>query len=141
MDKMFYDIKELVEDKELVKFAIIEEFPEINYTLIYRNSKYLPWVAAWGYKGDGKSWGQGHYFENITDAMEYIREMKGCPNWYRMDEIANRAIDKIIENDPYDAEEFLNDELEIDFDEAEYFCLADRLDEAKHLREDDDYDI
>ena len=136
MDKMFYDIKELVEDKELVKFMIIEEFPKINYTLIYRNSKYQPWVAAWDYKGDGKSWGQGHYFETITDAMEFIRERKGYPNWYRMDEIASKLMDKMIEDDPDEAAEYLNDELEIDFDEAEYFCLADRYDEAKHLREE-----
>lgn len=55
---------------------IVAKFPEINYVLVYRKSRYQPWVAAWAYNGIN-SWGQGHYFEKLEDAMEYILQLKG----------------------------------------------------------------
>ena len=111
---------------------IVAEYPEIDYVLAYRGGSYHPWIAAWAYNGKD-SWGQGHDFEKIEDA-------KGYPNWYRMDEIATKALDKIIENDPYDAEDFFRDELDIEFEEAEYFGLGETLDMVKGYEEDDDDD-
>lgn len=57
---------------------IVSEFPEIDYVLAYRNSKYMPWVAAWCYKSERNSWGQGHYFETIEEAMSYIMELQNA---------------------------------------------------------------
>lgn len=54
---------------------IVAEYPDINYVLAYRNSKYQPWVAAWAYNGKN-SWGQGHYFENLEDAIMYIQDKR-----------------------------------------------------------------
>lgn len=116
---------------------IIKKYPEINYVLAYRNSKYQPWVAAWNYNGVN-SWGQGHYFEEIEDAIEYIHTVQGKPNWYRLNEIASKAIDYMIETDPYEAEEFLKEELELDWDEVEYFCVGEKLDEEKEIYDDED---
>ena len=77
MTKRFYNLKELVgADNANERYIIVAEYPKIDYTLIYRNSKYQPWVAAWGYKGDGKSWSQGHYFAELEDAMQYICDIK-----------------------------------------------------------------
>lgn len=77
MTKRFYNLKELVgADNANEIYVVIAEYPEIDYTLIYRNSKYQPWVAAWAYKGDGKSWGQGHYFSELEDALQYIVDLK-----------------------------------------------------------------
>lgn len=118
---------------------IVESFPEIDYVLAYRGGSYQPWVAAWGYNGTN-SWSQGHYFENLETAMEYIRMKQGKPNWYRLDEIASKAIDKIIEDDPYEAEDFLKDELELSDEEAEYFCIADNIDIVKGYEEEDEDD-
>lgn len=116
---------------------IINEYPEIDYVLAYRGGKYQPWVAAWAYNGVN-SWGQGHYFEELEDAIEYIRTVQGKPNWYRLDEIASKAIDGLIQDDPYEAEIYLREEIEITDEEADYFCIADTMDEEKEQYDDDD---
>ena len=123
-------------------YMIVAEFPEIDYALIYRGTRDNPWVAAWGLENikRGESWAQGHYFEELFDAMEYIRMKQGKPNWYRMDEIASKAIDKLIENDPYDAEEFLREEIDLDLEEAQYFCIDETLDMIKGYEEEDEYE-
>lgn len=116
---------------------IVAEYPDINYVLAYRGGKYQPWVAAWSYKKESNSWGQGHYFERLESAIEYIRMKQGRPTYYRLEEIATKAIDGLIEDDPYEAEEYLKDEMEITFEEAEYFGIAETMDMAKRLEYED----
>lgn len=118
-------------------YIIVDTFPEIDYVLAYRGGKYQPWVAAWGYNGKN-CWTQGHYFEKLVDAMEFIRMKQGKPNWYRMDEIASKAIDGLIEDDPYEAEEYLRNEIEITDEEIEYFCIAETMDMVKGYEEEED---
>ncbi len=55
------------------EYLILEEYPEIDYTLLIRESKYEPYVAAWGYNKEGNYWAQGHYFSTLLDAMFYIQ--------------------------------------------------------------------
>ena len=55
-------------------FIVIAEYPEINYTLIRRNSTYEPYVAAWGLNWETGNWDQGHYFSTINEAVLYIEE-------------------------------------------------------------------
>lgn len=129
-----------VKGNDMETYIIVEEFPEIDYVLAYRGSSYQPWVAAWRYNKENASWGQGHYFEELFDAMEYIRTKQGKPNWYRLDEIASKAIDGLIEDDPYEAEEYLRNEIEITDEEAEYFCIADNIDMVKGYEEEDEDD-
>lgn len=74
--KKFMTLKDIVKDEEVTRFVVIAEFPEIDYTLIYRNSSYDPWVAAWGYNKEEKFWCQGHYFCTIEDAMRYILDLQ-----------------------------------------------------------------
>lgn len=71
--KIMNDIKNLVDDDKMI---IVAEFPEINYALIYRQSKYEPWVAAYGLIRESKCWCQGHYFVSLEGAMEYILSLK-----------------------------------------------------------------
>lgn len=70
--KEFMTLKDIVKDEEVTRFVVVAEFPEIDYTLIYRNSSYDPWVAAWGYNKEEKFWCQGHYFIDFEDAVKYI---------------------------------------------------------------------
>lgn len=116
---------------------IVKKYPEIDYVLAYRGGDVQPWVAAWGYNGKN-SWGQGHYFEEIEDAIEFIRMKQGKPNWYRLDEIASKAIDGLIQDDPYEAEVYLREEIEITDAEADYFCIADTMDMEKGYEDDGD---
>ena len=67
-------LKRLTDFTQGDDFIIVEEFPEIDYVLIYRGTRYEPWVAAWAYNKEGKYWGQGHYFSDIRDAMAWIEE-------------------------------------------------------------------
>ena len=115
---------------------ILQEYPEINYVLAYRKSNIQPWVAAWAYNGKN-SWGQGHYFANLVDAIEYIRTVQGRINYYRMDEIASKAINHIIETDVDDAEEFF-EELDLENDEIKYFCIEENINEARGYDEDEE---
>ena len=55
-------------------YTIIEEFPEIDYTLIYRHTNFQPFVAAWGLNKERGYWNQGHYFESSIDAIKWIVE-------------------------------------------------------------------
>lgn len=139
-----YSINDVMEkvrkaDDSTETVIIVDTFPEINYVLAYRGGTYQPWVAAWDYNGKN-CWGQGHYFEKLVDAMEYIRTKQGKPNWYRLDEIASKAIDGLIEDDPYEAEEYLRNEIEITDEEAEYFCIGDTMDMVKGYEEENIYD-
>lgn len=70
VDKTINELIETVDAKEVM--VIVEEFPEINYVLVKRNTSYQPWVAAWGYSKEKQCWGQGHYFSKLDEAMRYI---------------------------------------------------------------------
>jgi len=53
-------------------YTIVEEFPEIDYTLIYRHTSFQPFVAAWGLNKEKGYWAQGHYFQSSIDAIKWI---------------------------------------------------------------------
>ena len=137
-ERIDVNIKDVVNTKASESYVVVNEYPDIDYVLVYRGGTCQPWVAAWGYNKEKSYWNQGHYFEKLEDAIEYIRTKKGYPNWYRMDEIATKTIDKLIENDPYEAEEFLREELELDDDEVEYFGIGETLDMVKRYEEEDE---
>ena len=37
--------------------------------LVNRHTEYDPFVVAWGYNEENKTWGQGNYFNDIEDAV------------------------------------------------------------------------
>ena len=143
MKRYDYSIEEARNTMEILttdcneSVLIVAKYPEIDYVLAYRGGSHQPWVAAWGYNGTN-SWSQGHYFEKLEDAIEYIRTKQGKPNWYRLDELASKAIDGLIEDDPYEAAEYFENEMEITDKEIEYFGIADTMDMVKGYMEDDE---
>lgn len=66
-------VKHVGEDS-VNEYLILEEYPEIDYTLLIRESKYEPYVAAWAFNKEGNYWGQGHYFSTLIDATDYIKQ-------------------------------------------------------------------
>lgn len=47
-----------------------------DYSFLFSpTKKFMPYVVAWGLEDDG-SWGQGHYFQNKDDAVEYFEDQK-----------------------------------------------------------------
>lgn len=117
-------------------FLIVAEYPELRYALLYRNQDFEPWIVAYGFNREQRCWANGNYFQTLDKAMEYIQAKKQVCGYNRLDEIASKSIDKLIELDPYEAEEFLKDELELDDDEVYYFGIVETLDMAKGYEEE-----
>lgn len=119
-----------------MKFIELQKYGD--YSVISRqddNGNQLviePFVVA--YKpnvkdGEVIDWASGHYFGDLFDAVNYARTKTELyrPNYYRLDEIASKAIDGLIQDDEETAYEYFAREIEIDSDEADYFGLNKEL--------------
>lgn len=84
--------------------------------------------------GEVMDWAWGHYFEDLFSAVNFARTKTETYhiNYYRLEEIAGKAIDGLVEDDEETAYEYFAREIEMDSDEAEYFGLdAELLDSYK----------
>ena len=91
-----------------------------------------PFVVAYQPRikyGEVVDWAHGHYFDDLFDAVNYARTKLELyqPNYYRLCEIASKAIDGLIEDDEESAYEYLAREVELDNHEADYFGLNKEL--------------
>lgn len=79
--------------------------------------------------GEVLDWDFGHYFGDLFDAVNFARTKTETfkPNYYRIDEIASKVIDGLIQDDEETAYEYLAREVEIDSHEADYFGLNKEL--------------
>lgn len=60
-----------------MKNVVLEKYEEIDYVLIARvkdNGEVHEYVAAWHYNESDKTWGQGHYFSDLSSAVDYINQ-------------------------------------------------------------------
>ena len=58
------------------KITVVERYPEIEYALVNRHTEFQTWVAAhWLYEDnpDNICWGQGHYFQTLIEAVDFIK--------------------------------------------------------------------
>lgn len=111
-------------------FIVVERFPEIDYVLLKRNSKYEPWIVAWAYDEDNQCWGQGHYFDSFIEATRYIDSKIRPIPYDRVAEIASRLMDMVKETDDID-ETLYEYDIELDDDEKEWFCIEVNEDEEE----------
>ena len=84
--------------------------------------------------GEIVDWEQGYYFDDLFNATDFARARgKKIPAlYYRLEEIAGKAIDGLIQDDEDSAYEYFAREIEMDSHEAEYFGLdAELLDSYK----------
>lgn len=79
--------------------------------------------------GEVVDWANGHYFDDLFNATDFARARgKHIPlQHYRLEEIAGKAIDGLIEDDVESAYEYFANEIEMDSEEAEYFGLNTEL--------------
>lgn len=68
--KSFRKLSSFFIDKEKELYIVIAQYG--TYTLIYRGTKYEPWIVAYGYHPEQKCWDQGHYFDVFADALLYL---------------------------------------------------------------------
>ena len=114
---------------------IVEEFPEINTVLAYRGGEFEPWCVGYDYNGKD-SWWHGNYFPTLDKAMRYIQSKIDIVPFYRLEELASKAIDGLIEDDPYEAAEYFKNEMEMTEEEIEYFGVVETMDMVKGYEED-----
>lgn len=84
--------------------------------------------------GEVVEWAMGHYFDDLFNATDFARSRgKQIPvQYYRLEEIAGKAIDGLIQDDEDSAYEYFANEIEMDSQEAKYFGLnAELLDDYK----------
>ena len=108
-----------------------------NYSVILRQDNngnpllVQPFVVACcpNKKGDEVvDWAYGHYFDDLFNAVDFARSRgKGYMQYPRLEEIASKAIDGLIEDDEDTAYEYFAREMEMDSHEAEYFGLNTEL--------------
>lgn len=119
-----------------MKFIELQSYNDYSVVLrIDENGNPLvvnPFVVA--YKpnikdGEVVEWAMGHYFDDLFNATDFARARgKRIPVQYcRLEEIAGKAIDGLIEDDEETAYEYFAREIEMDSDEADYFGLDKEL--------------
>ena len=123
-----------------MKFIELQKYGDYSVIARHDNKGRLievePFVVAYGVnKKDGEiiDWDYGHYFDDLFNATDCARSKgKGYPRYPRLEEIASKAIDGLVEDDEETAYEYFANEIEMDSDEAEYFGLdAELLDGYK----------
>lgn len=118
-----------------MKFVELQKYG--NYSIIVRqNDKGNPIitepfvVACDVNKKDGEvmDWAYGHYFADLFNATDFARSRgTGYMQYTRLEEIASKAIDGLLQDDKETACEYLASEIEMDSHEAEYFGLNTEL--------------
>ena len=112
-----------------------------NRTALIIDNKYFPYYIVSGYNGETEGdnlwdWTVQYYDKLMDFAKAITCYDKSGIGWWRMDEIASKAIDGLVECDYYGAEDWLREEVDLTDEEADYFGVAESIDNAK--REDDD---
>lgn len=104
------------------EYEVIEEYPQINYTLVKRKTTFEPWIASYGYNKEDGTWRQGHYFQTCRDAVRYIESKLQMIPFERMSEIATQMLHYLKDNEELeDALECMD--IDLDESEMEYFGL------------------
>ena len=124
-----------------MKFIELQKYD--NYSVIVRQDDkgnpcvIEPFVAACGVNkdkdGEVIDWEFGHYFGDLFNATDFARSRgTGYMQYPRLEEIASKAIDGLVQDDESTAYEYFANEIEMDSHEAEYFGLnAELLDDYK----------
>ena len=118
-----------------MKFIELQKYD--NYSVIVRqddkgNSCVIePFVVACNPNikdGEVIDWAFGHYFDDLFNATDFARSKgKGNMQYPRLEEIAGKAVDGLIQDDIDSAYEYFANEIEMDSHEAEYFGLNTEL--------------
>lgn len=116
-----------------------------THSALIIDNEHFPYYIVNGYNGETEGedlWvNTTKYYDNLFDFARAITNFtEGKIGYDRMSEIASKAIDGLIEDDAYEAEIYLKEEIEMELDEAIYFGVGEMLDMVKGYEEDEDYD-
>ena len=110
-----------------MKFIELQKYG--NYSVVMRQDDngnptvIEPFVAACGVRkyedGEVMDWDFGHYFGDLFNATDFARSRgSGYMQYSRLEEIASKAIDGLIQDDEESAYEYLAREVEMDSHES-----------------------
>ena len=95
-----------------------------KYVILKRNTKFQPFIVAYNYDESNGTWQQGHYFNSLIGAVEYVKGKQFDSD--RLLEIAIKVIEGLIIDDKESAYEYLTTNVHINEDEAELLGLDDK---------------
>jgi hypothetical protein len=57
-------------------YVILEttQYDDITVAILKRNTNFQPFVVAWSYHEDTDTWEQGHYFSELSHAVNYFED-------------------------------------------------------------------
>ena len=104
-----------------------------RYSAIYvPDNECQPYVIAANFNPDGSGddwWDSGKYFGDYGNFCRACTNFTLKIGWDRMNEIASKAIDGLIEDDPYEAEVYCVNEIEMTEEEQEWFGISNKEEE------------
>lgn len=122
---------------------VIANLGKLNdqHTALIIDNEYFPYYIVNGYNGkteggDLWAWTVAYYDKLMDFAKAITNYDKSGIGWYRMSEIASMAIDGLVKDDPYEAREYLENEIELSIDEALYFGVGELLEMVQRQEEE-----
>ena len=61
-------------EEKKATYEILNRGEYADYVIINRKTNYLPIVACYAFDESDYTWGQGHYFDNYSDAVVFLYE-------------------------------------------------------------------
>lgn len=97
--------------------------------IVIEKANHLEYVIARNYNADEGSWASGEYYYSLDGIAEAILYYKRLMGYMRLQEIAEKAMSYMNENDLL--EDFLEDTgIDLDEEEKEYFGIEENRDEG-----------
>lgn len=109
-----------------------------NKTALIIDNKYFPYYIVSGYNGETEGdnlwdWTVQYYDKLMDFAKAITCYDKSGIGWWRMDEIASKAIDGLFEDDAYEAKIYCEETLELTDEENEYFGISEKEEEYVYV--------
>lgn len=118
---------------------VIEQYPEIDYVLIWRHNSegWQEFVAAWHFDEETGTWGQGHYFNSARSAVNYINSKYPNATYTRAQRLLDWTYDYLASamNDVYEVE----DRKEFIRLHNDLMVMHELLDKQEEWAEEDKY--
>ena len=106
---------------------------DAGHTALILDNEYFPYYIVSGFdptQREGEQWGAtAAYYESPVAFAKGILEYRFGIGYYRMSEIATKAIDGLREDDKAEAYEYCKTEIDMDSDELEYFGFSESEEE------------
>lgn len=104
-----------------------------RFLVHWAENEYTPFIVCTDFDVASQSWMWGHYFHDITSAVDYFEMRFGNRKIYydRLVELATLFKDGLIQDDFDSAIEYFTEVIEMDDSEMEWFGINDEIRERQ----------